>query len=127
MVKFTSSDTNNVNILNARTAAGTIVVSLNRSGNGYISYFNNVANSTTTSTATPLAIGTWYDVQMHVIINGASSLVEVWVNGTKIDSLTKTQNLGAAPLGKVEIGDSHTGRNFVTVYDNVVASNSFVQ
>ncbi|HVE18254.1 MAG TPA: hypothetical protein VNB52_04180, partial [Ilumatobacteraceae bacterium] len=41
---------------------------------------------------------------MHARVNGASSLVEVWLDATPIAALTSTLSLGTTPIGKVQLG-----------------------
>jgi len=58
---------------------------------------------------------------VHVLINGTSSLVEVWLDGTKV--ITKTaESLGTTPVGRVYIGDSTTGITFDFAFDNEIVS-----
>jgi acid phosphatase type 7 len=53
-----------------------------------------------------------------VLINGTSSLVEVWLDGTRISALSKTDSLGTTPVGRIYIGDPATSRTFDYVFDN---------
>ena len=58
---------------------------------------------------------------MRVTINGASSTIQVLLNGSQINQLTTTLNLGTTPIGRFMIGDYNTGRTFQLAFDEVVA------
>ena len=58
---------------------------------------------------------------MRVTINGASSTIQVLLNGSQINQLTTTLNLGTTPIRRVMIGDYNAGRTFQVAFDEVVA------
>jgi fibronectin type 3 domain-containing protein len=112
----------NVSLVRFRTAAvGPILSIMRRSGNK-LAYYNEVTGVTTTGPT--VSGGAWHELKVHVLINGASSLVEVWLDGTRISALSKTDSLGATPVGRFYIGDPATGRSFDYAFDNVVLSTS---
>ena len=110
------SQKTNADLLRLRTGSGTSVVTLFFDGSRKLGYSNDVAGTSTTST-TVLNTGQWYDLRVHVSV--ATSLVEVWLDGTKISALSKTENLGSTAIGRVELGESVTGRNFDVAFDDV--------
>jgi chitodextrinase len=59
---------------------------------------------------------------VHVLINGASSQIEVWLDGSKVSQLSGTDSLGTTPVGRVYIGDPATGRTFDYAFDNQIIS-----
>jgi hypothetical protein len=59
---------------------------------------------------------------VHVRINGANSLIEVWLDGTIVSALSQTDSLGTTPIGRIYIGDPSTGRTFDFAFDNQVIS-----
>jgi hypothetical protein len=67
-----------------------------------------------------LALNTWGNVAMHVVINGASSTVEVRLNGALIFSNTAL-NLGASGVSTIQIGNDTAAQAFNIVADNIGA------
>jgi chitodextrinase len=112
------SQKTNADLLRLRTGNGTSLVTLFFDGSRKLGYSNDVAGTSTTS-STVLNTSQWYDVRVHVSVS--SSLVEVWLDGTKISALSKTENLGSTAIGRVELGESVTGRNFDVAFDDVRA------
>jgi chitodextrinase len=114
-----SQGAQNVSLVRFRTAVNAFLVSIYRLGNGKLSYYNPVTGVTTSGPV--VSTGAWHELEVHVLINGTSSLVEVWLDGTKV--ITKTaESLGTAPMGRVYIGDNSTGHTFDYAFDNQVVS-----
>jgi len=83
-----------------------------------------VATVGLTSTVTP-GPG-WHALELHIVSAGASSLVEVWLDGVAVPGLTAPVDLGTAgPVSVLQIGDtsSSTG-GWDIVYDDVAFSTS---
>jgi hypothetical protein len=108
-----------------RTATGSSIIGVHVSSTGKLAYRNDVAGVTRTSTTT-VTNGVWHEVQLHVQIAGASSLVETWYDGAVIGSLTRTENLGSNPIGRLQLGDNDTNRTFDIAYDDLVLGREFV-
>jgi acid phosphatase type 7 len=115
-----SQGNSNSALVRFRTAAvGPILTILRTKGNNKLTFFNEV---TGVSKAGPtVSAGIWHDLEVHVVVNGASSLVEVWLDGTLSSALSGSTSLGTTPVGRVYIGDN-SGRNFVFAFDNQVLS-----
>ena len=73
-----------------------------------------------------LAPGSWHEVELHTVINGASSVVEVWLDGVRVDALSSTTNLGTTAVGKLQIGEVQTGRTYDVVFDDAALGTSRV-
>jgi fibronectin type 3 domain-containing protein len=57
---------------------------------------------------------------VHIVVNGASSQTEVWLDGVAIPTLTQSNvDLGANPIGKLELGDPTATKTYDIVYDEV--------
>ncbi len=110
-----------VDVLRFRTAGnpGASILTVNYTDKKKLGFRNDVAGTSVVSTTT-LSTGVWYDVKAHVVVNGTSSLVEIWLNGTKVTDLSKTQSLGTTAIGAIELGESTTGRTYDTVFDDVI-------
>jgi chitodextrinase len=109
----------NVSIVRFRTATNDLIFSIFRNGNGKLSYYNSLTGSSYTGPR--VSIGSWHGLEVHALINGSSSLVEVWLDGTKVIS-QPGQSLGTTGVGRVYIGDNTTGRSFDYAFDDQVVS-----
>jgi chitodextrinase len=114
-----SQGTANVSLARFRTAANGSLFSIFRLGNGKLSYFNSL---TGIATSGPLiTTGSWHELEVHALINGNSSLVEVWLDGTKV-VIKNAEALGTTGVGRIYIGDPSTGLTFDTAFDNQTVS-----
>jgi Bacterial Ig domain/Calcineurin-like phosphoesterase/Fibronectin type III domain len=69
----------------------------------------------------------WYELQFHVVINGDLSQTEVWLDGSKVDLLSlSNQSLGTTAVGHLRLGESNTGRTYNVYFDDVVANTSLI-
>jgi hypothetical protein len=117
-----------VYLVKLRTAGSTnasiLGVELNASGK--LTVRNDAGNVTLTSALVPTN-GQWHSVEVHAAINGASSTLEVWLDGVKVDALSPaTASLGTTPIGRLQLGDNSGARTYDVALDNVVAATSFV-
>jgi fibronectin type 3 domain-containing protein len=117
-LKILQGKPDTVDILRFRTATGSNLLSIFYDNNKHLGYRNDTRNQSTTSTNT-LSTGTWYLIEVHLVINGASSQVQVWLNGTLISSLSRTDNFGTTPIGQAVAGESTTGHQYDFALDDV--------
>jgi chitodextrinase len=109
----------NVSIVRFRTATNNLIFSIFRNGNGKLSYYNSITGAS--KTGPPVSTGSWHDLEVHAVISGNSSLVEVWLDGTKV--ITKNaEALGTTGVGRFYIGDNTTGHTFDYAFDDQVVS-----
>jgi hypothetical protein len=75
------------------------------------------------STPTHAAVGagtSWHRLTVHVNTDPlGSDHVVAWLDGTRLDGLTKHMDLGSQPVGTVQVGDNVHGRNYDLTYDDV--------
>ena len=119
-----SQGNNSVSLLRVRTSSNTAIGSAYVSTAGKLSYRNDTSGTFTTGTLT-VTPNMWHEVLLHVLVNGASSQVEVSLDGQL--SVSQTDSLGTAQLGRLELGDSSSGRTFDVAFDNVGADATFQQ
>jgi len=106
-----------------RTSSGTSILGLYVSTTGKLSYRNDAGNTSVLSTA---AITTgWHTAEVHLVIAGTSSTVEVWLDGGPVAALTKTENLGTTPIGRVQLGDN-TVHTYDVYFDDVAADTAHI-
>jgi hypothetical protein len=123
--KILSQGSNSVYLQRFRTSNNGALLGVLVTSTGKLSTRNDVAGVTTTST-TVVPPGVWHELQVRVLINGTASQTEVWLDGTRIDSLSQTQNLGTTPIGRIQLGDSSTGRTYDVALDQVALSTQFI-
>ena len=103
------SQTSQVNILRARTAAGAslayVLVNSPTATASKDDLCINILSVKTCSTTSVLPGSGWHEVEMYTAVNGATPSVQVWLDGTLISTLTSTTNLGATPIGELQIGE----------------------
>lgn len=77
-----------------------------------------------TLTSGPVSKGEWHEVKVHVLIDGTSSLTEVWLDGASLPKLTRTESLGTNPVRRLQLGESEpqADRRFDIAFDNVLLS-----
>jgi chitodextrinase len=118
-VQMVSQGGTNVSLVRFTTATGGSIFSIFRLSNGKLSYSNGVTRVSTSGPFVSTRI--WHELEVHALINGNSSLVEVWLDGTKV--ITKSaEALGTTGVGRVYIGANASGHTFDSVFDNAVVS-----
>jgi chitodextrinase len=120
-LKILSGKKDTVDVLRFRTATGGNLLSLLYDSNKHLAYHNDTNGTTQTSTATTLTTGVWYAVKVHLLLNGSSSQIEVWLNGTKVTALSRTDSFPAnSSTGQVVAGESSTGHGYDYALDDVL-------
>jgi fibronectin type 3 domain-containing protein len=115
--KLLSGKKDTVNLLRFKTAAGGSIVSLLYDSKFRLGYQVSAEKRLSSTT---VATGVWYEAKVHVVVNGAASQVEVWLNGTKITQLSLTESLGTVPVSRIEVGESVAGPSYQLAFDDVL-------
>ena len=103
------------------TGGGTRIITLYRQNvNGKVQVGFGGGNFVSSGT---LALNTWANVQLHVIIAGTASTVEVRLNGTLVYSTTSA-NLGTTATASLQLGNETTAQKFTLAADNITAQTS---
>jgi phospholipase C len=108
------------------TSAGAGIVGVGIKKWGSLVLWNNTLKTTRTSTTAKIGKNAWHEVQLHASIGGASSQVEVWLDGSKVDDLSGTSSLGSNPIARVLIGTNVTTTSFDVAFDDVIVDRSFI-
>lgn len=98
---------NGLTLIKLNTATGGQLVSLKINKNGKLLIKNHVSGGGPTS-STILTKNAWHELELHATTSGASSLTEVWLDGTQITALTSNASLGTTPIGTVQLGNNGT-------------------
>jgi hypothetical protein len=116
--KVVSKATTTVSIGKVRSSGGGGILAAYVSGGNYLGIRNEYAGISTTSNV-PVSLGQWHRLEMRVRVNGSSGEHEIWLDGQRVASLSGTQNLGTANVGRVILGETITNRAHTTLFDDV--------
>ncbi|MET7419770.1 fibronectin type III domain-containing protein [Dactylosporangium sp. NPDC005555] len=112
--------TTSVNVLGFRVGTGASIVNVYIDASGRVALRNNIGGVTTYGTA-KIALGGWHRLVLHAKLGDGT--VDVALDGVPVPGLTLTgQNLGTAPISRVQIGESTAGRTYDVVLDDITVS-----
>lgn len=123
--KLISQGANSVYLQRFRTGSNGAVLGVYVNSNSKLAYRNDIAATTTTS-ETVVTSGVWHELQVHVLINGTAGGTEVWLDGTRITDLSQTQDLGTTAIGRIQLGESSSGRTYDVAFDEIALSTKFI-
>jgi hypothetical protein len=112
-----------------RTNTNDSILGLYIAASGKLSYRNDAGQVTRTSSQR-VSPGQWHEVQVHVQVNHAepgAGQVQVWYDGTPVAELSRTEDLGTAPIGRLQLGENSAERTFDIAFDDVVADTTFIE
>jgi Fibronectin type III domain/Concanavalin A-like lectin/glucanases superfamily/Calcineurin-like phosphoesterase len=119
--KLFSQGSSVVDLLKLRSATGTALLTVFASPTGVLGYQNNVSTLSTYS-HTAITTGAWHSLEVRVLVNNSNSQVQTYLDGQAVADLTKTESLGTAPVGQVQLGENIAGRTYDVAFDDVIAS-----
>ena len=128
----TVSHTTQVNLMRLRngTLSSGAIASLALSTTNRLTLRNDAgATPTTVTSAASASVGAWHTLQLHAQVNGASSVLEAWLDGTAIPEFNLTTDLGSNPVAKIELGDpgsTTSSKTFDIAYDEVAYDREFI-
>jgi hypothetical protein len=106
-----------VNLLRMRSAGGVSLGYAFVTASGQLGWRNDIS-ATTTMSALVVSPG-WHSLELHILTNGAASVNEVWVDGTRMADVSSTlTSLGSAPITEFQIGEVQTARTYDVVFDD---------
>jgi fibronectin type 3 domain-containing protein len=67
----------------------------------------------------------WHALELHLVINGAGGAVQTWLDGALVPALSfATIDLGTAPMGVLQIGDTTSTGSWDIVFDDAAFGTS---
>jgi hypothetical protein len=116
-----------VSVIGLRTSTSASIARLYIDSQGRLGLRNDVAGTSTTGPLVPTG-NQWHSIELHLIINGASSTIEVWLDGNLVPTLTtQSANLtGSGLIGQVQLGENQTGRSYDIALDDVVVQTAHI-
>jgi hypothetical protein len=118
------SSSTTTTILRFRQGGGTAIASVHVNSSGFLVRKNHIDATQDMTSGTAASKDAWHELQMHATINGASSLFEVWLDGSLVGDISGTVNLGSNPISRVQLGGSTSTSD--TVWDEVIVDTSFI-
>src|SRR5205085_1290059 len=118
------SNKTTVVLVRFRTATASVLMTLGVNNSSKL--FTNDQITGKTATGPSVAKGMWHELQVHVLVNGTSSREDVWLDGSVVSALSRSDSLGTSPVGRVDIGDTTSKRTFDVAFDDVAAGTSFI-
>src|SRR5512134_3121763 len=94
-------------VLRALNPTGGVLATLNVSVDNEL-VLNNKVSGASKRSGVIVPVGTFFELQLRIFVNGASGTGEVWYNGARIDALSGAQNFGTANVSSVLIGRDDT-------------------
>lgn len=119
-VKIVSQGANNLDLFKLKNGSASIYTFGVGSTQRIISR-NSTSNISHKST-TAISKGVWHQIQVHVTINGASSAVEVWLDGARVNDVSLPDNFGTTGSDRFQLGDANSSRTFSVAFDDVSLS-----
>jgi hypothetical protein len=89
---------------------------------GHLTFHSDVSGSTTPPSVATVSPGSWHELELHAVIAGPSSRIEVWLDGAPVPELTAAVGLGTTPIGKIQIGEVNGTGTWNIVWDDVTFS-----
>lgn len=104
-------------IVRLRDPSGSAIFTLSMGSLGRLKARNEVTR-TTSKSGPALDLDVWHDVE--IVLDVSAGSYTVLVDGVAIDRLTDSgTNLGAQPIGHLQLGENAAGQPFDYVVDNV--------
>lgn len=107
-----------------RTATGSSLLGFYVNSANRLGIRNDFAGLSTTSTTT-VSLATWHELQVRIQVNGAAGQADVWYDGGPVAALSRTFDLGAAPVGRIQLGNN-VGGTYDIALDNVELDTQFI-
>jgi hypothetical protein len=126
--KRSNSPTDTLYLGKFRTSTNASILGLYVSNTGKLSLRNDAGQVTRISNQS-VSTGEWHEMQVHVrvdVVNPAAGQVEVWYDRVPVADLSRAENLGANPVGRLQLGENEVTRTFDLVFDDVTADTQFI-
>lgn len=117
--KFAQLPGTTVDVAQVINANGQVAVAITVASSGRLGIRSDLDTRGGATSSTRIKAGVWYELQVRVTIAGTSGASEVWLDGGKIGTLSRTLRLGTALLSQIQIGTTAKGLTFAVLFDDV--------
>lgn len=114
---YVSSRSTNVWVGSLRQSGGAAIALVGMNATAKL-IVRNAVRGVTYASSTVVTTGAWHEVVLHVLV-GSAGRIDVSYDGAPIAALSRTGNLGTAPIGRFQVGESATGRTYDVAIDDV--------
>jgi hypothetical protein len=105
-------------LMGVQASSVSLIAHIQMANNGKLQLINDIAHGSTMGPA--VSLNTWHSLELHVIVSGTSSTIEVWLDGSYVSNFATTSaNLGTAGVDEVRLGNLGTGPTYDLVFDDV--------
>ena len=112
------SQSGSFTLMGVQASTVSLIAHLQMANNGKLQLVNDIGHGSTMGPA--ISLNTWHSLELHVIVNGTSSTIDVWFDGAAVASFASTSaNLGTALVDEVRLGNLATGGTYDVVFDDV--------
>jgi acid phosphatase type 7 len=123
--KLISRDPDTVNLLKFRTAEDESIVTVGITRQGTLVFRNDIAEVSARSEMA-IAEGEWHELQVRVLVNGDTSEIELWLDGTRVEDLSRIESFGSNAIGYIQLGENSSGTAFDIVFDDVAVDTTLI-
>jgi hypothetical protein len=109
------SASSQVNVLRLSNASGVPIAFLDVTQSHLLGM---TANGTKLSSSTSVSPGAFHELELGLTISGTSSTTKVWLDGSLVTALSRTINLGTAPIAQLQVGQVQSGGTYNVVFDD---------
>jgi len=117
-LRYDSKESSTVNVVKFMRSSTAGIAGLYLGNQGKLALRNDVAAANVTSNVA-VSSATWHLLELRIVVQGASSTAEVWLDGGSVAALTVPCNLGNYDITHLQIGDSVAGRTYVMYIDDL--------
>ena len=112
------SQSGSFTLMGVQASTVSLIAHLQMANNGKLQLVNDIGHGSTMGPT--ISLNTWHSLELHVIVNGTSSTIDVWFDGAAVASFASTSaNLGTALVDEVRLGNLATGGTYDVVFDDV--------
>ncbi|MGH2540232.1 MAG: hypothetical protein ACRDGK_06905 [Actinomycetota bacterium] len=113
------SNAQKTTLVKLQLAGGTVIGLVGFNPDGTLFRQNKAISGGTRNSGINVRDGAWHAIEVH-LRTGSAGLFEVSLDGAVVAALTGSESVGTAGIGKVNLGESQSGRSFHMVFDDVV-------
>ena len=110
-----TSAASQVNVIRLDSASGAAIASLYLTPSKRLALSAGGANVVSPAT---VSTGSFHELELGVVVKGATSTTQVWLDGTLVPSLSRTVKLGTAPIAQLQIGQVTSGGTYNVIFDD---------
>jgi Putative peptidoglycan binding domain len=117
---------NTVTLMSAQNPDINTIADLYVNSAGVLGLRNYLLGVATDSTIM-VANSAWHEAQMHIRLDCAGSQIEIWLDGSRIDTLSTTVPNGLSYISQIQLGDIASGLTYDIAFDDIAVDDHYVE